>query len=220
MTSRCMWARLPTMSYTCPLLTDQLNELVNKARESFPQATRSRGAGQDEKWRVTRTYNRQIRIAMVQGLCDGIDKSDAEDKQDGDPGNQSGKEQEKPGSGNVKWGADSCRTPLCGLVHARNLLRTAYPRCLQDRPDMLLEGVVSLAPVRLRGPCSLCVNGASWTRWPCVCRRTILCIRPHARWTPGRDQVSSGRMSSPLARSSRLGGPRSRPTCVTRPDNS
>ena len=89
------------MSYTCPILTDQQKALVNKARESFLQATRSRGAGQDEKGRVTRTYNRQIRIAMVQALCDGIDKSDAEDKQELDPGNQSGNEQDKPGSGNV-----------------------------------------------------------------------------------------------------------------------
>jgi len=89
------------MSYTCPILTDQQKALVNKARESFLQATRSRGAGQDEKGRVTRTYNRQIRIAMVQALCDGIDKSDAEDKQEFDPGNQSGNEQDKPGSGNV-----------------------------------------------------------------------------------------------------------------------
>jgi len=60
------------MSYTCPILTDQQKALVNKARESFPQATRSRGAGQDEKGRVTRTYNRQIRIAMVQDLCDEV----------------------------------------------------------------------------------------------------------------------------------------------------
>ena len=62
------------MSYTCPILTDQQKALVNKARESFLQATRSRGAGQDEKGRVMRTYNRQIRIAMVQALWDGIDK--------------------------------------------------------------------------------------------------------------------------------------------------
>jgi len=89
------------MSYTCPILTDQQKALVNKARESFLQATRSDGAGQDEKGRVTRTYNRQIRIAMVQALFDCIDKSDAEDKQDLDPGNQSGNEQDKPGSGNV-----------------------------------------------------------------------------------------------------------------------
>jgi len=89
------------MSYTCPILADQQKALVNKARESFLQATRSRGAGQDEKVRVTRSYNRQIRIAMVQARCDGIDKSDAEDKQELDPGNQSGNEQDKPGSGNV-----------------------------------------------------------------------------------------------------------------------
>jgi len=89
------------MSYTCPILADQQKALVNKARESFLQATRSRGAGQDEKGRVARTYNRQIRIAMVQALCDGIDTSYAEDKQELDPGNRSGNEQDKPGSGNV-----------------------------------------------------------------------------------------------------------------------
>ena len=74
---------------------------MNRAQESFLQGTRSRGAWQDEKGRVTRTYNRQIRIAMLQALCDGTDKSDAEDKQELDPGNQSGNEQDKPGSGNV-----------------------------------------------------------------------------------------------------------------------
>jgi len=89
------------MSYTCPILTDQQKALVIKARESFLQATRSRGAGQEEKGRVTRTSNRQIRIAMVQALCDGIDKSDAEDKQELDPGNQSGNEQDKHASGSV-----------------------------------------------------------------------------------------------------------------------
>jgi len=89
------------MSYTCPILTDQQKALVNTARESFLQAMRSRAAGQDEKGRVTRTYNRQIRIAMVQALCDGIDKSDAEEKQELDPGNQPGSEQDKPGSRNV-----------------------------------------------------------------------------------------------------------------------
>jgi len=89
------------MSYTCPILKDQHKALVNKARESFLQATRSLGAGQDEEGRVPRTYNRQIRIAMVQALCDGIYKSNAEDKQELDPGNRSGYEQDKPGSGNV-----------------------------------------------------------------------------------------------------------------------
>jgi len=89
------------MSYTCPILTDQQKALVNKARDSFLQATHSRGAGQDETVRVTRTYNRQIRIAMVQALFDGIDKSEAEEKQDGDPGNQSENDQDRPGSGNV-----------------------------------------------------------------------------------------------------------------------
>jgi len=74
---------------------------VNKARESFLQATRSRGAGKDEKGRVTQSYNRQIRIAMVQAVCDGINKSDAGDTQDGDPGNQSGNDQDKPESGNA-----------------------------------------------------------------------------------------------------------------------
>jgi len=88
------------MSYTCPILTDQQKALVNKARESFLQATRSRGAGQDEKGRATRTYNRQLRIAMVQALCDGIDKSDEEDKQDGDLGPKPGTEPDKSGSGN------------------------------------------------------------------------------------------------------------------------
>ena len=67
---------------------------AESAREQGPrvllQATRSRGGGQDVKGRVTRTYNRQIRIAMVQALCDGIDKSDAQDKQELDPGNRSG----------------------------------------------------------------------------------------------------------------------------------
>jgi len=43
------------MSYTCPILTDQQMALVNKARQSFLQATRSLVAGQDEKGRVTRT---------------------------------------------------------------------------------------------------------------------------------------------------------------------
>jgi len=85
------------MSYTCPILTDQQRVLVNNARDTFLQATRSRGSGQDEKGRVTRIYIRQIRIAMVQALCDGIKKSHAEDKQYGDPGNQSGNEQDKPG---------------------------------------------------------------------------------------------------------------------------
>ena len=89
------------MSCTRPIQTDQQKALVNKARESFLQATRSRGAEQDGKGRVTRTYNRHIRIAMVQALCDGIDKSGAEDKQELDPGNRSGNEQDKPGSGNV-----------------------------------------------------------------------------------------------------------------------
>jgi len=89
------------MSYMCPILTDQKKSLVTKARESFLQATRSLGVGQDEKGRVTRTCNRQIRIAMVQALCDGIEKSDAEYKQDGDPGNQSGNEQDKHSSGNI-----------------------------------------------------------------------------------------------------------------------
>jgi len=74
---------------------------VNKARESFLQATRSRGAEQEEKRPVTQTCNRQTRIAMEQALCYGIDESVAEDKQYGDPGNQSGNEQDKPGSGNV-----------------------------------------------------------------------------------------------------------------------
>jgi len=69
---------------------------------------------------------------MAEALCDGIDKSDAKNKQDGDPGNESGNAQDKHGSGNVYWGADSCPTPLCGLVHARTLLLTAYPSCLQD----------------------------------------------------------------------------------------
>jgi len=89
------------MSYTCPILTDLQKALVNKAREYFPQATSSRGAGQDENGRVTRTYNRQIRIAMDQGLCDGIYKSDAEDRPDGDPRIQFWNEKDKPGSGNV-----------------------------------------------------------------------------------------------------------------------
>ncbi|OSX80210.1 hypothetical protein BU14_0057s0031 [Porphyra umbilicalis] len=88
------------MSYTCPILTDQQKALVNKARGSFLQATRSRGAGQDEKGRATRTYNRQLRIAMVQALCDGIDKSNEEDKQDGDLGPKPGTEPDKSGSGN------------------------------------------------------------------------------------------------------------------------
>jgi len=87
------------MSYTCPILTDKQKALVNKDRESFLQATHSHWGGQDGKGRVTRTYNRQNRIGIVQALCDGIDKSDAEDKQDGDPGNRSGSEQDKPGSG-------------------------------------------------------------------------------------------------------------------------
>ena len=138
------------MSYIRPILTDQQRALVNKAREPFPQATRSCGAGQAEKERATRTYNRKFRIAMVQARCEGIDKTDAEDKQDRDPGSQSGNEQDKHGSGNVKWGANSCPTPRCGLVYARTLLRTAYPSCLQDRRDKLLDGVVSLVPVRLR----------------------------------------------------------------------
>jgi len=47
---------------------------VNKARESFLQATRNRGARQDEKAWVTRTYNREARISMVQARCDGIYK--------------------------------------------------------------------------------------------------------------------------------------------------
>jgi len=89
------------MSYTCPILTDQQKALVNKARESFLQATRIRGARQDDKRRVTRTYNRQICIAMVQALCDGIDKSDEEDNQDGDPETKSGDKKDNPGSGNV-----------------------------------------------------------------------------------------------------------------------
>jgi len=38
---------------------------------------------------------------MVRSLCDGIDKSDAEGKQELAPGNQSGNEQDNPGSGNV-----------------------------------------------------------------------------------------------------------------------
>jgi len=88
------------MSCTCPILTDQQTTLVNKARECFLQATRSRGAGQDDKGRATRTYNRQLRIAMVQALCDGIDKSNEEDKQDGDLGPKPGTEPDKSGSGN------------------------------------------------------------------------------------------------------------------------
>jgi len=89
------------MSYTCPILTDQQKALVNKARASFLQATRSLGAGQDDKGRVTRTYNRQIRIAMVQALCDGIFKSDEEDTQDADPETKPGDKQDKTGPGNA-----------------------------------------------------------------------------------------------------------------------
>jgi len=89
------------MSYMCPILTDQQKARVNKARESFFQATRSRGAGQDDKGRATRTYNRQLRIAMVQALCDGIDRSDEEDKHDGDLGPKPGTEPDKSGSGNI-----------------------------------------------------------------------------------------------------------------------
>jgi len=89
------------MSYTCPILTDQQKALVNKARASFLQATRSLGAGQDDKGRVTRTYNRQIRIAMVQALCDGIVKSNEEDTQDADPETKPGDKQDKTGPGNA-----------------------------------------------------------------------------------------------------------------------
>ena len=102
------------MSYTCPILTDQQKALMNKARESFLQAMRSRGFGQDEEGRVTRTYKRQIRIAMVQALCDGIDKSDAEDKQDLDPGNRSGNEQDKTGSGMFSGGRTAVRPSFVG----------------------------------------------------------------------------------------------------------
>jgi len=56
---------------------------------------------QEEKGRVTRTCNRQIRISIIQALYDGIDNADAKDKKDGIPANQSGTEQDKPGSGNV-----------------------------------------------------------------------------------------------------------------------
>jgi len=38
---------------------------------------------------------------MVQALCDGIDKSDEEDNQDGDPETKSGDKKDNPGSGNV-----------------------------------------------------------------------------------------------------------------------
>ena len=89
------------MAYTCLILTEQQKALVNKARESCLQATSSRRAVKEEKGRVTRTYKRQIWIAMVQALCDGIYKSNAEDRQDEDPGSQSGNEQDKPGSGKV-----------------------------------------------------------------------------------------------------------------------
>jgi len=102
------------MSYTCPILTDQQKALVNKARESFRQATRSRGAGLDDKGRAAQTYNRQLRIAMVQALCYGFDKSDEEEKQDGDLALKLGTEPDKPGSGNGSRGAASHPTPVVG----------------------------------------------------------------------------------------------------------
>jgi len=38
---------------------------------------------------------------MVQALCDGIDRSDEEDKHDGDLGPKPGTEPDKSGSGNI-----------------------------------------------------------------------------------------------------------------------
>ena len=66
------------MPYQCFLLTDRQKEMVREARESFVKSTGSRNAGTDEKGQYRRSYNKQLRVAMVQAIFEGIDRSDEE----------------------------------------------------------------------------------------------------------------------------------------------
>lgn len=61
------------MAYTCPMLNEAQKDAVRKAREAFLSATNTSKAGVDRQ-----VYNRQVRVAMVQSLCDGMDQSDDE----------------------------------------------------------------------------------------------------------------------------------------------
>lgn len=60
------------------MLPDRQKELVREAREAFLKATRSTGAGKDETGRYKKLYNNYARVALVQGICEGIIDSDEE----------------------------------------------------------------------------------------------------------------------------------------------
>ena len=61
------------MAYTCPFLNEAQKEAVKRAREAFLSATNTSKASGDRQ-----VYSRQVRVAMVQSLCDGMDQSDDE----------------------------------------------------------------------------------------------------------------------------------------------
>lgn len=66
------------MAQQCSVLTDGQRQAVLKARESFMAATRGRSQSTGVKPQADRQFHRQMRVAMVQALCEGINLSDDE----------------------------------------------------------------------------------------------------------------------------------------------
>ena len=61
------------MAYGCPLLSEGQREAVKRARDAFLSATNTSRASRDRQ-----AYNKQVRVALVQSLSQGIDDSDDE----------------------------------------------------------------------------------------------------------------------------------------------
>lgn len=69
------------MAHQCRMLTGPQREAVVRARDAFLQSTRGRRkAPDDAKYKEQRALSRMTRVAVVQALCDGIERSDEEEE--------------------------------------------------------------------------------------------------------------------------------------------
>ena len=66
------------MAHQCSMLSEVQRKAVLQARDSFLAATRGRSQSTEVKPNADRQFHRQIRVAMVQALCEGINLSDDE----------------------------------------------------------------------------------------------------------------------------------------------
>lgn len=69
------------MAHQCKTLSEAQRQAVTQARDMFLSATRGRSQTTETDANADRRFHRQVRVAMVQALCEGINKSDDEPDQ-------------------------------------------------------------------------------------------------------------------------------------------